>query len=107
MNIEEMAFKDINNDNINIDQDQDQGSVENKSGPPQKSFWDIITTKTGQGNLENYIDNPLNYDNTKETGQVLRGLSGFTGDLDLAVVDIIMGIFRKASKKKGLTSQNE
>jgi hypothetical protein len=53
---------------------------------------DILKSKTGQGSIDSYLDHPLNYNNSKSVGQILRGLTGFCGQLDLAIIDLAMGL---------------
>lgn len=103
-NIDEVAFKNIGNAD---GQQAETEQVEFETGESGKNIFDILTTKTGHGHINDYLDNPLNYDSSKETAQILRGLSGFTGDLDLALVDILIGSFRKFSRKKGVAPTNE
>jgi hypothetical protein len=53
---------------------------------------DILKTKTGEGSIQDYQDHPLNFTQNKYIGQILRGLTGILGALDLAIIDITMGI---------------
>lgn len=64
---------------------------------------ELLKRKTGVGDLENYIDVPLNINKSKEIAHILRGISGLFGDLNGAIVDILVGsvkmIYKKFSKK--------
>lgn len=62
------------------------------STPKISKFMDILKTKTGDGNISDYEGHPLNFNNNKYIGQILRGLTGILGALDLAIIDIGMGI---------------
>lgn len=67
---------------------------------PRNSFFDILKTPTGEGSIDDYIDKPLNFDNSKGLAQVLRGLTGLLGALDFALVDIVVGAFRWSEERK-------
>jgi len=56
------------------------------------NFLDILKTKTGEGTIADYQEHPLNFNNNKYLGQILRGLTGILGALDLAIIDIGMGV---------------
>jgi hypothetical protein len=68
-----------------IDNDRNSGQSGNK-------FFDILKSKTGEGTIQDYQEHPLNFSNNKYIGQILRGLTGILGALDLAIIDIGMGI---------------
>jgi hypothetical protein len=61
---------------------------------PERSFFDILKTKTGEGSIESYMENPLNLNHSQGLAQILRGLTGFVGALDLAILDLIIGGFK-------------
>lgn len=75
-------------------------------GPPEETegpvwqesvshWWTRLTTsQTGPGPITDYIQHPFNVNRSSGLGQVLRGLTGLLGTLDLAVVDIIVGLAR-------------
>jgi hypothetical protein len=63
-----------------------------KEQPKSNKLFDILKSKTGNGTIESYQDHPLNFNNNKYIGQILRGLTGILGALDLAIIDIGMGI---------------
>jgi len=52
----------------------------------------FLLAKTGEGSIDEYIDHPLNFKNTRGVAQIIRGATGFAGDLDLALIDIGLGI---------------
>lgn len=63
--------------------------------------FDFLKTKTGPGSVSDYIDNPLNFNNSESVAQILRGITGYTDDLNLAILDIAFGMFKgmKGMKK--------
>lgn len=64
---------------------------------PDLSF---LAAPTGPGPIEDYIDHPLNYDSARSTARILRGLTGFAGNLDYALIDIGLGVIEKIQEKK-------
>lgn len=56
------------------------------------SWLDWLRTPTGEGSVEEYDDHALNFAGARWLSRVIRGASGFLGELDLAVVDIFMGL---------------
>lgn len=60
----------------------------------------LLTAETGPRPLEEYENHALNFKNNKSIGKIIRGLEGLFGSLDLAIIDIIMGIL-EYSKEKG------
>lgn len=62
---------------------------------PERSgntFFDLLKSKTGEGSLDDYTEHPLNVKNESSIAQIIRGLTGMMGALDLAIIDIILGI---------------
>lgn len=60
----------------------------------------FLMKETGPGEIEDYIEHPLNFNQSKGIAQVIRGVAGFVGNgsqLRLAVLDIVFGLnrFRK------------
>lgn len=55
---------------------------------PDFSF---LLSPTGPGPVESYIDHPFNTSGSKGTARILRGLTGIMGDLNYAIVDIVLG----------------
>lgn len=63
----------------------------------------FLRTRTGQGTIEERINHPLNFAHSRGVAQVIRGLEGFFDSLDLAIIDIVMGIV-EVIKEKRVTS---
>lgn len=63
----------------------------------------FLQAKTGEGAIESYIDHPLNFNNSQGVARIIRGATGMLGALDLAIIDIALGILElwKGRKKIG------
>ena len=68
---------------------------------PDLSF---LAAPTGSGTIEEYVDHPLNFDRTKSTARILRGLTGICGELNYALIDIGLGVIEKI-KERGYNEQ--
>lgn len=68
---------------------------------PRKSFMDLekLKAQTGQGDLSEYKNHPLNWNQSKPVARIIRGFTGLLGELNFAVVDILIGFFEMNSKK--------
>lgn len=64
----------------------------------------ILKAPTGEGAVEDYMDEPLNFDKTKSTARLLRGFTGLLGSLNLAIIDIIIGMLEKVKERKSNAS---
>lgn len=97
MNIDERA-EDYIEDTENIE----TKNLQNDSAavPKKNIFIDILKSKTGQGTIEDYKEHPLNFNNNSGLGQILRGLTGILGQLDLAIIDIFLGGFKILVERK-------
>ncbi len=67
-------------------------------GPAIDLSW--LKAKTGPGTIESYIDHPLNTTKSHGVAQILRGATGLAGDLDLAVIDIGLGLVEVIKEKR-------
>jgi len=74
-------------------------SVEKGNGCLNLDFG-FLNTPTGPGSIDEYMDHPLNFNESKGMAQVLRGLTGFVDDMALAIIDIVIGSFRIFREKK-------
>lgn len=61
----------------------------------------FLKAPTGEGSVHDYIDHALNFNNSKGMARVLRGVTGLMGDLNLAIVDIIVGALDVLKSSKG------
>jgi hypothetical protein len=66
---------------------------ESQELPKSRNILDLLKSPTGDGPILDYMEHPLNYNNSKYVAQLIRGLSGIFGRLDLAIIDIGMGLF--------------
>lgn len=64
------------------------------------NIMEFIKRPTGEGDVNEYINHPMNYDGTREVGQVIRGMTGLLGALNYAIIDIGIGLMKILSKKK-------
>lgn len=74
---------------------------------PSKSnemFNRVLTAETGDGSIGDYIDHPMNFNNSKGLAQLIRGLTGIIGNLNLAIVDVIFGALRFSREKRGVVN---
>lgn len=67
-------------------------------GPQLDLSW--LKAKTGPGTIESYIDHPLNGTRSRGVAQILRGVTGLAGDLDLAIIDIGLGLVEVIKEKR-------
>jgi hypothetical protein len=66
--------------------------------------FDKFKAQTGEGELEEYKNHPLNWNNSKSVARIIRGFTGLLGELNFAVVDILIGFFELTNKKKGIAN---
>lgn len=64
---------------------------------------EFLKAKTGEGSIEQYIDHPLNMSKSQGLARVIRGFTGLLGALDLAIIDIIVGILEFSKERKKVT----
>jgi len=56
---------------------------------------EILLKETGPGEISEYIEHPLNFNQSEGLAQIIRGCTGFAGqDLKLAILDIGIGAYR-------------
>lgn len=60
----------------------------------------LLKAETGEGEIEDYLSHPLNFNNQKSTARVLRGLTGMFGSLRYAMIDIVIGVLEFSKSKK-------
>jgi uncharacterized Fe-S center protein len=89
MNINESASNYVNEKVIN--NEINEQVIENNPSSGGNPIINFFKSKTGTGSIESYNEHPLNFKNNHFLSQVIRGLTGLLGSLDLAIVDIIIG----------------
>jgi len=67
--------------------------------PLIRSFWDLLTCPTGEGELDDYRAHVLNWDGEPSTSRIVRGITGIFGSLNYALIDLGLGIIQKVGKK--------
>jgi hypothetical protein len=68
--------------------------------PPRPSWWDrLITAETGDGPIASYRNHPINFTGDDGGARLARGLTGLFENLNLAVVDLIVGAVQLLWKK--------
>lgn len=75
------------------------------AGEPSRAnemFNKVLTAETGDGSIGDYIDHPMNFNKSQGLAQILRGLTGMVGNLNLAIIDVVMGALRFSREKKGV-----
>jgi hypothetical protein len=63
---------------------------------------EFLKAKTGDGSIESYLDHPLNFTKSLGLARIIRGLTGLLGALDLAVIDIGLGLLEFLKEKKSV-----
>ena len=58
----------------------------------------ILDTKTGKGSIESYDKHDLNFTNSRGTAHIIRGLVGFFGNTDRAIVDVLVGVLMELKR---------
>ncbi len=94
--MEKSIFEEMTEEN-NIGQVEETTTLESKKIDFDLS---ILKTKTGEGSIETYIEHPLNFNKSKGMAQMIRGLTGLFGALDLALIDIFVGLMQISKDKK-------
>jgi hypothetical protein len=86
MNIEENAENYIPKDEElnNMEIPQEEPKKENK-------ILKFLLSPTGEGTIPSYINHPLNFKNDNNISQIIRGLTGMLGNLNFALLDIVLG----------------
>lgn len=70
------------------------------TSPAMRINWDWLKTETGEGDIEQYINHPLNFAKHEGLARIIRGVSGFVGHkLNFAIVDILLGLLYFAKKR--------
>lgn len=93
----------VNNDDIRKDT-MDHVEVEHEEFMEQPSGIGIdlefLKAKSPDRPVEEYINHPLNFNNSKGLARTLRGLEGMFNDLRYAVIDVIVGLMEFSKERK-------
>jgi hypothetical protein len=91
---DEMVREEIQQEN------PEQFVPETPSGGGMSINLSFLKAPTGEGSVEDYMDEPLNFDKSKSTARILRGFTGLLGALNLAIIDIVIGMLEKVKERK-------
>lgn len=69
-------------------------------------FSRIMTAETGEGSIGDYLEHPMNFNKSQGLAQILRGLTGIVGNLNLAIIDVVMGGLRFSKERKGVINND-
>jgi len=72
--------------------DAEYTEVEAPAEEKRISILDNLLCKTGEGEVYDYLDHPLNIIENEHGARIIRGLTGIFGELDFALLDIAIGI---------------
>lgn len=64
----------------------------------------LLTAETGPGPISQYIDHPLNFSQSNGMAQIIRGLSGIIDNLNLAIIDILVGGLRFSKERRKMNN---
>jgi hypothetical protein len=69
--------------------------------PSRPSWWDrLISAETGEGPLSSYRDHTINFTGDEGGARLARGMTGLFDNLNLAVVDLVVGAVQLLLKKR-------
>ena len=54
----------------------------------------VLKSQTGEGELSEYANHPLNYNGSIALSRIIRGVTGLLGNINLAIVDIFLGLLQ-------------
>lgn len=64
----------------------------------------FLMAETGEGSIDLYLEHPININQSKGLAQVLRGATGLFGSLNLAIIDILIGLMNYSKEKKVMSN---
>ena len=82
-------------ESLSNDENLDESAIQIQ---PKTTLEKIIGANSPSKSLEAYQGHALNYDGEISTSRIIRGTEGLLGNMDKAVVDVIVGLLQKASK---------
>lgn len=60
----------------------------------------FLKTQTGAGDISEYKNHALNFNGSNGVARILRGMTGFLGELNYAIVDVLLGVLEVAKDRK-------
>jgi hypothetical protein len=96
-------------DDLNIEGESHIPEMEENAPEVEKSgsndnIISLLKSQTGEGNIEDYINHPLNFKKSKGMARILRGFEGIFGNLSLAFIDILIGSLEMMKENKAISS---
>jgi len=55
----------------------------------------ILEADSSPKPLGEFMNHPLNFDQSSSTARIIKGLEGIVGNLDKAIVDVVIGVIQK------------
>lgn len=89
--------------------DQQVVEMDTEQVTPSRGFdLSILKAQTGAGQVEDYQEHALNWNGSKSVARIIRGLTGLLGELNFALVDILLGVLElsKDRRKAAVISGN-
>jgi len=73
--------------------------------PAPVPVWErVLKSPTGEGELLEYAEHPLNFNRSEGMARMIRGASGILGSLDLAILDLVIGLIQVLIERRGSVS---
>lgn len=81
---------------------EETGAYEVEQPSRMSGFLDkVIHAETGPGSIGDYLEHPMNFNQSKGLARILRGLTGIIGNLSLAIIDVALGALEFSKEQKG------
>ena len=81
-----------------IEKDEGEGVSDVQLEKPEPFWMKIIAAESPNKQIPEYYTHPLNFDQSESTWRIIRGLEGIMGNLDRAIIDVVLGIVQKVFK---------
>lgn len=81
--------------------DSNGSSDSNASGQMFENLKRIIGAEPPPKPVEEYKDHALNFDGSKSTGKIIKGMEGLLTNLDKAIIVLVIGLVEKYTEKQG------
>jgi hypothetical protein len=67
----------------------------------------FLKAETGEGSIDQYLEHPLNFNNSKPMARVIRGLTGMFDNLNLAIIDIVIGGLEYVKGRRSTSAETQ
>lgn len=85
---------------MSIDQQVTEMDAQEQAPTTRGLDLSFLKAQTGAGQIEEYQEHALNFNGSKSVARIIRGLTGLLGELNFAVVDILLGTLELAKDRK-------